>query len=100
VAATPSTRITPFDSANELWQGYWQSFETFSGDSQIPTDRKAQLFLNNQSPLQLAILTVQRNPPKEVNKLSMSEIQIFLDKEFDSKHSIIIEDLKFWNDIQ
>ena len=100
--SNPCCKLVPFDSANELWKDYWQRFETFSGANQIPDGRKAQIFLNNQSPSlyeQFAILAGQQNPSKEVNKLSMCEIQTVTDQEFDSKHFIIRERFKFWSDM-
>ena len=64
--------FTPFDSSTELWNNYWSRFCTFVSANSIPEDRKAQVFLTNQSPAlykQLANLASQQSPPKEIKDL-------------------------------
>ena len=103
VATTPTPSFTAFYSTSELWKDHWQRFETFSGANQISDDCKALVFLTNQSPSldkQVAISAGQQNPPKAVSKLPMSDIQTFMDKEFNSKHFIITERFNFCNDMQ
>ncbi len=45
--ATPS--FAPFDSTSELWANYWARFCIFAGANSVPDDKKAQVFLTNQS---------------------------------------------------
>jgi len=47
VTATPT--FAPFDSTSELWKNYWSRFLTFTRAHAVPDDRKAQVFLTNQS---------------------------------------------------
>jgi len=46
-SATPT--FSPFDSTSELWKDYWSRFLTFTRAHAVPDDRKAQVFLTNQS---------------------------------------------------
>ena len=39
----------PFDSTSELWPDYYDRFLTFFGAHNVNDDRKAQIFLINQS---------------------------------------------------
>ena len=38
-----------FDTTSELWTDYWARFQTFVAAHSIPDDKKAQVFLTNQS---------------------------------------------------
>ena len=38
-----------FDTTSELWTDYWARFQTFVAAHSIPDDKKAQIFLTNQS---------------------------------------------------
>jgi len=74
-SATPT--FAPFDSPSELWKDYWSRFLTFTGAHAVPDDRKAQVFLTNQSLTVyklLSNLAAQEMSPKEINDLTMEQI--------------------------
>jgi len=73
--ATPT--FSPFDSISELWKDYWSRFLTFTRAHAVPDDRKAQVFLTNQSSTVyklLSNLAAQETPPREINDLTMEQI--------------------------
>ena len=92
-----------FDSTSELWPDYWSRFCTFVVANAAPEQRQAQVSLTNQTAAvykQLANLATQQTPPKDINKLTMSEIVNFMKKQFDPKLFIVRERLKLWSDMQ
>ena len=92
-----------FNSTSELWPDYWSRFCTFVVANAVPEQRKAQVFLTNQTAAvykQLANLATQQTPPKDINKLTMSEIVNFMKEQFDPKLFIVCERFKFWSDMQ
>ena len=92
-----------FDSTSELWSDYWSRFCTFVVANAVPEQRQAQVFLTNQTAAvykQLANLATQQTPPKDINKLTMSEIVNFMKEQFDPKLFIVRERFKFWSDMQ
>lgn len=100
-AATPS--FTPFDSTSELWADYWARFCTFAGANSVPDDKKAQVFLTNQSAAtykMLSNLAAQQTPTKDINQLTMEEIVSFMKSQFDPKRFTVRERFKFWSDLQ
>ena len=92
-----------FDSTSELWPDYWSRFCTFVVASAVPEQRQAQVFLTNQTAAvykQLSNLATQQTPPKDINKLTMSEIVNFMKEQFNPKLFIVRERFKFWSDMQ
>ena len=92
-----------FDSTSELWPDYWSRFCTFVVANAVPEQRQAHVFLTNQTAAvykQLANLAAQQTPPKDINKLIISEIVNFMKEQFDPKLFIIRERFKFWSDMQ
>ena len=92
-----------FDSTSELWPDYWSRFCTFVVANAVPEQRQAQVLLTNQTAAvykQLANLAAQQAPPKDINKLTMSEIVNFMKELFDPKLFIVRERFKFWSDMQ
>ena len=74
-----------------------------TGQDSVPDQRKAQVFLTNQTAAvykQLANLTTQQTPSEDINKLTMSEIVNFMKEQFDPKVFIVRERFKFWSDVQ
>ena len=62
--------FTPFDSTAELWKDYWDRFNTFIGANSIPEEKRAQVFLTNQTPVTyklLCSLASQQTPPRDIN---------------------------------
>jgi len=45
----PATTSVTDTSTSELWKDYWSRFLTFTRAHAVPDDRKAQVFLTNQS---------------------------------------------------
>ena len=95
--------FSAFDSTSELSPDYWSRFCTFVVANAVPEQRQAQVFLINETTAvykQLANLATQQTPPKDINKLTMSEIVNFMKEQFDPKHFIVRERFKFWSDTQ
>ena len=87
-----------FDSTSELWPDYWSRFCTFVVAGAVPEQHQAQVFVTNQTAAvykQLANLATQLTPPKDINKLTMSEIVNFMKEQFDPKLFIVRERFKF-----
>ena len=92
-----------FDSTSELWPDYWSRFCTFVVSNAVPEQRKAQVFLTNQTAAickQLANLAAQQTPSKDINKLTMLEIVDFMKEQFDPKLFIVRERFTFRIDMQ
>ena len=101
VASIPT--FSPFDATSELWSDYWARFNTFIGAHSIPEERKAQVFLTNQSTVTyklLANLASQQKPPKDINELSINDIEEFMKIQFDPSLYIVRERFKYWSDMQ
>ena len=62
VTAVPT--FAPFDSTSELWKDCSSRFLTFTRAHSVPDDRKAQVFLTNQS-LTVCIIRFQILPHKK-----------------------------------
>ena len=95
--------FSAFDPNVELWTEYWSRFQTFTAAHSIPRAKLAQVFLTNQSAAiykQLSNLAEQQQPPKEVLKLTIEEIEIFMRDQFDAKYFIVRERFKFWTGIK
>ena len=100
-SAPPS--FSPFDSNSELWTDYYARFKTFLGAHSIPDVKQAQVFLTNQSSTVyklLSNLAAQQNTPKDVNDLSMKEIEDFMKEQYDPKRFVVRERFRFWSDMQ
>ena len=83
--AIPS--FSPFDPAKELWVDYLPRFETFCEASAVPDDRRAKVFLTNQTPEHYRLLTnlaTQQATPKKANELTF-----FMATQFDAKKYVV-----------
>ena len=61
-AALPS--FSAFNSASELWTDYWSRFNTFAEAHSVPSEKRASVFLTNQTPVTLLTnLAGQQTPP-------------------------------------
>ena len=93
-----SPNFVSFDTTSELWTDYWARFQTFVAAHSIPDDKKAQVFLTNQSLVTfktLSNLASQLSPPKDVNELTTDEIATGIHEE--PVRHIIRERFKFWS---
>ncbi|KAL5477849.1 hypothetical protein EMCRGX_G024698 [Ephydatia muelleri] len=73
-AAIPS--FVPFDATVELWTDYSARFHTILGANSVPAEKRAQVFLTNQSReiyKLLSNLASQQSPVKGINDLSLDE---------------------------
>ena len=97
-AALPS--FSAFDSASELWTDYWARFNTFAEAHSVPSEKRASVFLTNQTLVTYKLLTNlagQQTPPKDVNQLDIKEISEFMIEQFHPKRFIVRERYKFWS---
>ena len=97
-ASIPS--FASFDPTSELWKDYIARFKTFLGANSIPESKYAQVFLTNQSPTVYKLLDTlagQQTPPIRGNDLSMTQIQEFMEEQFDPKQFVVQERYKFWS---
>ena len=99
--ATPS--FVQFDPSSELWTDYWARFCTFVTAHSVSNNRKAQIFLTNQSSTTYKLLSnsaSQETPPKSINELTMTEIETYMKHQFDPKRFVVRERFKFWSEMQ
>ena len=78
--------FTPFDSTAKMWSDYWARFQTFVGANSIPADKRAQVFLTNQSRVNFKLLSnlaSQQTPSKGINELTLEEIKDYMKGQFD-----------------
>ena len=97
--ATPS--FVQFDPSSEPWTDYWARFCTFVSALSVSNDRKAQIFLTNQSSTTyklLSNLASQETPPKSINELTMTEIDTYMKHQFDPKRFVVRE--RFLSEMQ
>ena len=73
------------------------------GAHSIPAEKRAQVFLTNQTSATyklLSNLASQLASPKDVNTLSLVEIEGFMKVQYDPKRFVVRERFKFWSDMQ
>ena len=69
----------------------------------VPGDRKAQVFLTNQSSTVyklLSNLAAQETPPREINDLTVDQIVAYMKVQFDPTRFVIRERFTFWTTMQ
>ena len=84
--------FSAFDSASELWTDYRARFNTFAEAYSLPSEKRASVFLTNQTPVTYKLLTNlagQQAPPKGVNQLDIKEISEFMTEQFHLKRFIL-----------
>ena len=99
-AAIPS--FVPFDATVELWTDYSARFHTFLGANSVPAEKRAQVFLTNQSReiyKLLSNLASQQSPVKGINDLSLDEVEEYMRSQFDPTRYIVRERFKFWTEM-
>ena len=98
-SAVSNTKFNEFDPSTELWSDYLARFQTFTKANSIPDSKKAEIFLTNQSSIIFKLLknlAEQQQPPKDVNQLTMDEIEFFLGDQYNPKRFVVRERFKFW----
>nr|KAG5695678.1 hypothetical protein BaRGS_022355 [Batillaria attramentaria] len=101
--ASLTAEVADLKTRQELWPDYWSRFCTFLVANAVPDDRKAQVFLTNQTPAVyklLANLAAQQNPRMNINDLTMDQIVEFMKEQFDPKLFIVRERFKFWSNME
>ncbi|GFR98258.1 transposon Tf2-6 polyprotein [Elysia marginata] len=94
-----NTKFDEFDPSAELWSDYWCRFETFLKANAIPDGRRAEIFLTNQSSTIYKLvmnMAQQQTPPKDINSLSMEEIEAHMADQYSPKRFVVRERFKFW----
>jgi transposase InsO family protein len=100
--STAIPNFAAFDPNAELLSDYMDRFKTFVAAHSIPTEKQPGVFLTNQSPTlykMLSNMASQLNPPRDINELSLPEIEAFLKQQYDPAQYIIRERHKFWSDM-
>ena len=95
--------FSSFDPSKELWTDYWSRFQTFLEAHAVPESRQAKVFLTNQSSVNYKLLdnmAKQLTPPKDVNALTLEEVEKFMKEQFHPKRFIVLERYKFWSDLK
>ena len=97
-AAVPP--FAPFDSTVELWKEYLQRYKTFLKANSVPGEKETTVFLTNQTSTVYQLLVTQagqQDPPKQVDSLSLSEINVLMQSSFDPRRFVVRERYKFWS---
>ncbi|KAL5503460.1 hypothetical protein EMCRGX_G010414 [Ephydatia muelleri] len=75
-------------------------FQTFVGANSVPVEKRALVFLTNQSCVNyklLSNLASQQSPPKDVNALTWDEIVECMKGQFDPTRYVVCKRLKYWS---
>ena len=103
---TPQNQEPPvpaFDSTAELWKDYQLRFETFVNDKSVPDEKKALVFLTNQTSGTYKLFTnysLQQDVPTTVNAMQFSDITDFMSSHYDPTQITVRERYMFWNTIK
>ena len=103
ITACVFSKFSAFDSGTELWTDYWARFNTFVEANSVPEEKKAYVFLTNQSPVTHKLLTnlaSQQSPPEDVNEFGITSIAEYMMEQFHPKRFIVRERFKFWSKIK
>ena len=91
-----------FDPTCELLSDYMSRFKTYADAHSLHESKQTGIFLTNQSPSlykQLSNLAAQLSTPKQINELTLDEIEKFLREQYDPAQFIVRERHKFWSDM-
>ena len=95
--------VPAFDSTAELWKDYLLRFETFVNDKSVADEKKALVFLTNQTTGTYKLITnyaSQQDVPTTVNAMKFSDITDFMSSHYDPTQITVKERYKFWNTIK
>ncbi|XP_067939491.1 uncharacterized protein [Watersipora subatra] len=96
-------KFSEYDPATELLSDYMNRYDTFVAAHSIPEERKANVFLLNQSPVlykEISHRAGQLETPKLINEVTMEEIDNFLKEQHDPIRFLVRERYKFWSTIK
>ena len=92
-----------FDSTAELWKDYLLRFETFVNANSVLDNKKALVFLTNQTSGTYKLITnyaSQLDIPTTANDMKFSDITDFMSSHYDPTQFIVGERYKFWSTIK
>ena len=92
-----------FDSIAELWKDYLLRFETFVNANSVPDEKKALVFLTNQTSGTYKLITnyaSQQDVPTTANAMKFSDITGFMSSHYDPTQFTVRERYKFWSTIK
>ena len=92
-----------FDSTAELWKVYLLRFETFVNTNSVPDEKKALVFLTNQTSGTYKLITnyaSQQDVPTKANAMKFSDITGFMSSHYDPTQFTVRERYKFWSTIK
>ena len=92
-----------FDSTAELWKDYLLRFETFVNANSVPAEKKALVFLTNQTSGTYKLITnyaSQQDVPTTANAMKFSDITGFMSSHYDPTQFTVRERYKFWSTIK
>ena len=92
-----------FDSTAELWKDYLLRFETFVNANSVPDEKKALVFLTNQTSGTYKLITnyaLQQDLPTTANAMKFSDITDFMSSHYDPTQFTVRERYKFWSTIK
>ena len=95
--------FSAFDSTAELWKDYLLRFETFVNANSVPDDKKALVFLTNQTSVTYKLITnyaSQQDVPATANDMKFSNITDFMSNHYDPTQFTVKERYKFWSTIK
>ena len=109
--------FTSFDPSAGLWTDYLARFKTFLDANSVPEEKWPKVFLTNQSPEIYKVLanlasqdysgnsdaassSTSTTLPKDVNKLTMSEIEAYMQTQYDPSLFIVRERYKYWAEMK
>ena len=98
-----TTPFPAFDSTAELWKDYLLRFETFVNANSVPDDKKALVFLTNQTSGTYKLITnyaSQQDVPTTANAMKFSDITGFMSSHYDPTQFTVSERYKFWSTIK
>ena len=103
IASGSIPKFALFDASVELWKDSLAQLTMFVGANSIPAEKRAQVFLTSQSTTTYKLLgTVarQQDPPKDINELSMENINSFMEQQYNSKCFVVWGRFRFWSNMQ
>ena len=96
-------QLPAFDSTAELWKDYLLRFETFVNANSVPDEKKALVFLTNQTSGTYKLITnyaSQQDVPTTANAMKFSGITGFMSSHYDPTQLTVRERYKFWSIIE
>ena len=97
------TSPVPAFNSTELWKDYLLRFETFVNDKSVPDEKKALVYLTNQTSGTYKLITnyaSQQDVPTTANAMKFSDTTGFMSSHYDPTQITVRERYKFWSTIK